>query len=68
LCPILLFSVDDRDVFTLPGTDYKKGDCHDVRTRAEVEVEGVQMSDGRVRADKVTIKKKAPRLDERQNE
>jgi hypothetical protein len=59
LCPILLFSVDDRDVFTLPGTDYKKGDCQDVRNRAEVEVEGVQMSDGRVRADKVTIKKKA---------
>jgi hypothetical protein len=33
-----------------------------------VEVEGVEMSDGRVRADKVTIKKKAPRLDELQDE
>jgi hypothetical protein len=68
LCPILLFSVEDRDVFTVLGTDYRKGDCGDVRNRAEVEVEGVQMSDGRVRADKVTIKKKAPRIDEPQNE
>ena len=46
-------------MYTLIGTDYKKGDCQDVRNRAEVEVEGVQMSDGRVRADKITIKKKA---------
>jgi hypothetical protein len=63
VCPILLFSVQDRDVFTLPGTGYSKGNCQDVQNRAEVEVEGVQMSDGTVRADKVTIKKKAPGLD-----
>jgi hypothetical protein len=59
LCPILLFRVQDRDVFTLLGTDYSKGNCKDVRNGAEVAVEGVQMSDGQVRADKVTIKKKA---------
>ncbi len=46
-------------MYTLPETDYRKGDCQDVRRQAEVEVEGVQMSDGRVRADKITIKKKA---------
>jgi hypothetical protein len=59
VCPVLLFSVEDRDVFTLPGTGYSKGDCKDVRNGADVQVEGVQMSDGRVRADQVTIKKKA---------
>jgi hypothetical protein len=60
--------VHERDVFTLPGTDYRKGDCNDVRNGADVDVEGVEMSDGRVRADMVTIKKKAPGLDEPQDE
>jgi hypothetical protein len=57
VCPILLFTVEGRDVFTLPGTDFSKGDCGDVRNGREVEVKGVLMSDGRVRAEKVTLKK-----------
>jgi Domain of unknown function (DUF5666) len=68
VCPIRLFRVDDRDVFTLPGTDYRKGDCKDLRNGADVEVDGVQMSDGRVRADTVTMKKKAGGADNQQDE
>jgi hypothetical protein len=67
VCPVLQFRVEDHDVFTLPGTDYRKGDCRDVQRRAEVEVEGVEMSDGRVRADEVRIKKEAGERDDLQN-
>jgi hypothetical protein len=64
VCPILAFSVDGRDVFTLPGTDFNKGECSDLKNGTEVDVTGVLMSDGLVRADKVTLKKPRKGIDE----
>ena len=50
------FRADGRTVFALPGTDFVKGECGDLRNGTDVDIKGVLMSDGRVRADKVTLK------------
>jgi hypothetical protein len=56
VCPLIGFRVDGRDVYALPGTDFVKGECGDVRNGTEVEIKGVATSEGRVRAEKVTLK------------
>ena len=57
ICPVIGFTVDRREVYALPGTDFEKGTCGDVRNGSGVDIRGVLMSDGRVRAEKVTLKK-----------
>ena len=56
VCPVIAFRVDDRTVYALPDTDFGKGECGDLRNGSDVDIKGVLMSDGRVRADKVTVK------------
>ena len=55
-CPVIGFRVDGRTVYALPDTDFVKGQCGDLRNGTDVDIKGVLMSDGRVRADKVTLK------------
>jgi hypothetical protein len=56
-CPALAFSLKGLTVYTSPDTDFNRGDCRDVRDGSDVDIRGVSMSDGRVRADKVTLKR-----------
>ena len=57
-CPTVTFTVGGRTVFTTRDTDYKKGKCGDLsKDNKEVEVNGTLMSDGRVRAERVTFSK-----------
>lgn len=52
-CPTLTFVVDGRQVYTTGDTGFKKGNCRDLRNGMEVEVKGMLMSDGTVRAQRV---------------
>ena len=45
-------------MYALPGINFEKGECGDVRNGSDVDIKGVLMSDGRVRAEKVTLKKR----------
>ena len=54
-CPLITFALQGSTVYTTTATTIRKGPCRDVRTGAEVRVEGFLMSDGRVRADVITI-------------
>lgn len=51
-CPALTFKIRGLTVYTNSDTDFDRR-CSDVRNGREVEVEGMLMSDGTVRADKV---------------
>jgi mRNA-degrading endonuclease toxin of MazEF toxin-antitoxin module len=53
-CPALSFSIKDRDVYTSSATDFKNGSCRNIGRDSQVSVEGVEMPDKRIRADKVT--------------
>jgi hypothetical protein len=54
-CPAVVFAVGDRLVYTSVKTDYDEGKCKDIRRGEFVEVRGMLMSDGRVRADRVNF-------------
>jgi hypothetical protein len=57
-CPALRFEVKDRTVITDGDTDFKKGECKDVREDRKVDVKGQVQSSGRVLAQEVEIHKK----------
>jgi hypothetical protein len=52
-CPAIRFEVRDRDVYTTSETEFKKSSCSRLDRGDNVEVVGMEMSDGRVRADVV---------------
>ena len=54
-CPVVAFEVSGRTVYTSLKTDFDKGKCKDIKSGLEVEVKGMLMSDGRIRADKVSF-------------
>ena len=54
-CPTLTFEVDGRTVYTTAKTKYDDGGCRDIERRTKVKVEGMLMSDGRIRADEVEV-------------
>ena len=54
-CPTITFQLRGFTVYTTEQTKFQGGRCRDVARADEVEVEGMRMSDGRVRADKVEI-------------
>lgn len=56
-CPVLSFTVDGRTLYTTPATEFRRGQCGEIRNNDEVEIRGVLMSDGRVRVDRVTSDK-----------
>jgi hypothetical protein len=45
-------------VYTDSSTDYRRGDCQHVEERGSVEVRGQRYSDGRVRAERITVDRK----------
>jgi hypothetical protein len=53
-CPAIRFDLRDRDVYTTSDTDFRKTSCSKLDRGTNVEVDGMEMSDGRVRADVVT--------------
>jgi hypothetical protein len=55
-CPTLVFELKDYKVHASSATEFRRGSCGDIRRRSEVEVQGTLMSDGTVRAVRVTIK------------
>jgi hypothetical protein len=56
-CPALTFTIGASAVYTTPDTDFSKGKCSDMANGVDVDIKGMLMSDGRVRADKVTLKR-----------
>ena len=55
-CPTVTFTIGQARVYVTSKTDFKKGACRDLSNGRDVDVEGMLMTDGRVRADKITLK------------
>jgi hypothetical protein len=55
-CPSLRFIVANQSVGTNGDTDFRHGDCSDLRTGKEVDVRGFRQADGTVLARRVEIK------------
>jgi hypothetical protein len=52
-CPNLIFRLEGRTVYTTSATKFKEGSCAKLKNTTEVEVKGILMSDGTVRAQEV---------------
>jgi hypothetical protein len=52
-CPAIRFELRGRTVYTTSQTDFRKIACDKIDTGTPLEVEGMEMSDGTVRADRV---------------
>ena len=50
---MLSFTLLTRTVYTTEQTMFSKGPCRELQNGREIEVRGMLMSDGRVRADRV---------------
>jgi hypothetical protein len=55
-CPAITFDVKDRSIYTTALTSFTKTSCDQIEKGTELEVKGMEMSDGRVRADEVKRK------------
>lgn len=55
-CPLISFTLKDRQVYTTLLTDFRRISCDQVDKGTDVSVKGWQMSDQTVRADQVTKK------------
>jgi hypothetical protein len=53
-CPAITFELRGRTVYTTGDTDFRKTACHKIDRGTELQVDGMEMSDGKVRADRVT--------------
>jgi hypothetical protein len=53
-CPAIRFDLRGRAVYTTDDTDFKKIACQKIDRGTELKVEGMEMSNGSVRADRVT--------------
>jgi hypothetical protein len=53
-CPAITFELRERAVYTTDDTDFKKVGCQKIDRGTELTVEGMEMSNGTVRADRVT--------------
>ena len=54
VCPSILFELRGRTVYTTSLTNFRKTSCGRIDRGTDLKVEGMEMSDGRVRADRVT--------------
>ena len=54
-CPAVSFAVNGFTIYTTAETRFDGGSCRSLRNGREVEVDGMLMSDGRVRASRVDI-------------
>jgi len=57
-CPSLTFTLSGATIFTDASTEYHGGNCKDVEEGRRVIAVGQRQSDGRVRAQRIDIKKK----------
>jgi hypothetical protein len=55
-CPSLSFSVRGQSVVTDGSTNFKGGNCRDIRPGVEVDVKGERRGSGPIRAERVEIK------------
>jgi len=55
-CPAIAFELKGRDIYTTALTSFTKTSCDRIDKGTELEVKGMEMSDGRVRADEVKRK------------
>lgn len=54
-CPAVSFWLGDRRIQATTSTNFRGGPCRRLRDGMEVEVEGMLMSDGTVRADRIDL-------------
>jgi hypothetical protein len=54
-CPSLSFTVRGQSVVTDGSTEFKKGNCRDIRNGVEVKVKGERRGSGPIRAERVEI-------------
>ena len=52
---MITFVMTTQTFYTTSSTAFKKGPCKDVKRGAEISVKGWEMSDGRIRADEITM-------------
>jgi hypothetical protein len=55
-CPAITFEMKDQTIYTTALTSFNKTSCDRIDKGTELEIKGMEMSDGRVRADEVTRK------------
>jgi hypothetical protein len=56
VCPVIAFEIKERAIYTTPLTTFEKTSCERIDKGTDLEVDGMEMSDGRVRADLVKRK------------
>ena len=56
-CPAVIFVVKTTTIIVNTSTDFKGGNCSDLRSGVDVTVTGTLQPDQKVLADKVQIKK-----------
>jgi hypothetical protein len=52
-CPNVTYVIQGRTVVTTSATDFQNGSCSSVKAGRDVQVQGVELSDGTIRADVV---------------
>jgi hypothetical protein len=55
-CPAITFEMKDRTIYTTALTSFEKTSCDRIDKGTDLEINGMEMSDGRVRADEVKRK------------
>jgi uncharacterized protein DUF5666 len=56
VCPLITFVIKERTIFTTPLTVFKKTSCDRIDKGTDLQIKGMEMSDGRIQADEVTRK------------
>jgi Domain of unknown function (DUF5666) len=57
-CPSVVFVIKTTTIIVDSSTDFRKGDCSDLRAGVNVSVTGTLQSDDKVLATKIEFKKK----------
>jgi hypothetical protein len=57
VCPVVTFTVGGKVIVTDRSTDFKKGNCSDLRSGRDLSGEGLTMATGMIRATDVRFKK-----------
>jgi hypothetical protein len=52
-CPTITFLLKEREVYTTPDTDFREIACAKISKGTDLEIQGMEMSDNRIRADRV---------------
>jgi hypothetical protein len=56
VCPLITFVIKERTIYTTPLTVYTKTSCDRIDKGMDLEIKGMEMSDGRVQAEEVKRK------------